>query len=323
MKRLTRTAACLLLVATTFTVGVAAEPSAIRVTEQDEGFLFEEGPQRVLFYQLKPKSLNGKYTRSNYIHPLYDLNGQVLTEDFPADHLHQRGIFWAWHQVLIGGKRIANHWTTEDSIWHVRKTEVLPGGDHSAALRVMLDWKSPRWVDSHGKQKPFVEETTAVRVHRAERDLRKIDFEIRLLALEDKMRLGGSDDVKGYGGFSARIRLPEDIRFAGRGGPVTPENTSVEAGPWVDFVGSFDSSGVPSGVAVLCHPSVPGFPQRWILRAAGSMQNPVYPGREAVPLRRGRPLTLRYRLVIHRGELSRARLEELQAEYEAKVTAHH
>ena len=31
-------------------------------------------------------------------------DGQVLTEDFPADHLHHRGIFWAWHQVYVGEK---------------------------------------------------------------------------------------------------------------------------------------------------------------------------------------------------------------------------
>ena len=290
---------------------------AIQVIRQDEGFLFQEGERPVLFYQLKPKSIDGKFERSNYIHPLYDLDGGVLTEDFPADHLHQRGVFWAWHQVFVGEKRIQDQWTNDNSIWDVRKTETLRGGDHSSALRVTLDWKSPLWLDSHGEQKPFVEETTTVRAHRAEGDLRKIDFEIRLLALEEKVSIGGSEDVKGYGGFSPRIRLPEDIRFTGRGGPVTPENTSVEAGPWVDFTGSFDSSGSPSGLAVLCHPSLPGFPQRWILRAARSMQNPVYPGREAVPLPRDKPLVLRYRLVLHRGELSRARLDELQAEYAA------
>ena len=61
---------------------------------------------------------------------------------------------------------------------------------------------------------------------------------------------------------------------------------------------SFGKAGVISGVTILVHPTSPGFPQRWILRQARSMQNPVYPGREPVPLSDEKPLTLRYRLVL-------------------------
>ena len=46
------------------------------------------------------------------------------------------------------------------------------------------------------------------------------------------------------------------------------------------------------------------------------MQNPVYPGNQPVLLPRGEPLILRYRLVIHRGDASRVKLDELQAAYE-------
>jgi AcrR family transcriptional regulator len=37
-----------------------------------------------------------KFRRSCYIHPLYGLDGEVMTEDFPVDHRHHRGVFWAW-----------------------------------------------------------------------------------------------------------------------------------------------------------------------------------------------------------------------------------
>ena len=77
----------------------ADQPAAIRVVENAEGFLFTQSEAKILFYQRKPKSHHGKFQRANYIHPLYDLEGNVLTEDFPSDHRHHRGIFWAWHQV--------------------------------------------------------------------------------------------------------------------------------------------------------------------------------------------------------------------------------
>ena len=295
----------------------AGEPvtgGSVKVTEQDDGYLFQEGPDEVFFYQLAEKSIDGKFERSNYVHPLYDLEGNVLTEDFPEDHLHQRGIFWAWHQILVKGKRVGDQWATIDSIWEVQERETLPSKKGSAAVRVKFHWKSPQWAGEDGNQKGFVEEVTTIRAYPRQGDVRKIDFTIQLTALEDDVRIGGSEDVKGYSGFSTRIRLPKDIRFLGHNGPVTPQETAVKAGPWVDFAGSF--GGKPgSGLAVLVHPSAPDFPQPWILRAAHSMQNPAYPGRHAVRLPTDEPLTFRYRLVVHKGELTRDRLDQLQAAY--------
>ena len=43
--------------------------------------------------------------RSDYIHPLYGLNGEVLTRDWPVDHPHHRGIYWAWPEVDYGTNR--------------------------------------------------------------------------------------------------------------------------------------------------------------------------------------------------------------------------
>jgi len=72
---------------------------------------------------------------------------------------------------------------------------------------------------------------------------------------------------------------------------------------------------------VLTHPSTTGFPQAWILRARGSMQNAVYPGREPMAIPRDRPVILRYRIVLHRGELAAADIERLQAAYAAERIA--
>ncbi|MHC4628835.1 MAG: DUF6807 family protein, partial [Planctomycetota bacterium] len=189
----------------------------------------------------------------------------------------------------------------------------------SRALQLGVYWKSPLRTDPTGKQIPFVKERTTITVHRAEDDMRKIDFQIELLALENDMRLGGSEDAKGYGGFSTRIPLPADLAFTGTDGPVEPTTLSVEAGPWLDFSGDLGGKGKTSGLAILCHSSNPGYPQRWILRRRGSCQNVVYPGRDPVRLSREKPLVLRYRLIIHRGNVNDVNLDKLQAEYNSET----
>ena len=291
-------------------------PSGLAAREEKAGVWILEDGARVLFYQREPKSFEGRFTRADYIHPLYDLDGRVLTEDFPLDHRHQRGIFWTWHQVWVGEKRIGDPWLTRDFSWDVQSVKVIQSHPESIALVAEVLWKSPLWVEQDKKQIPLVKETATVRVHRASQDYRKIDFSIQLLALLDSVTIGGSEDNKGYGGFSARIVNPKKILFNGREGPIKPKLPTIDAGPWVHFRATIDDSETPTGVAILCHPSLPVFPPPWILRNRPSMQNPVFPGREPVPLSRTEPLELRYRMILHRGELDRDSIDQLQSEYE-------
>jgi len=295
----------------------------VRIVKTGEGFLFLEGKKKILFYQRKPKSFHGRYSRCNYAHPLYGLDGEILTEDFPSDHRHHRGIFWAWHQVLVGDKRVGDGWIVDNFSWDVYDAKILAGDSNCPALKVKVFWKSNLWTNAEGRQKPFVKETTIIRAHPAAGDIRKIDFVISLLALEDGVRIGGADNEKSYGGFSVRIKLPKDIRFTGCNGTVEPMRIPVEAGPWMDFSGHFQKTSQVSGLAILCHRSLPGYPQPWILRRASSMQNAVYPGRRPVVLSRKKPLVLRYRLIVHRGDARHINLDKLQAQYNSPSLADH
>ena len=283
--------------------------AAFRIAEGEEGVLISEGDRKVLHYQRVPKSLAGRYRRANYVHPLYDLEGEVLTEDFPEDHRHHRGIFWAWHQVWVRDAKMGDGWATRDFEWDVTSVRSVENDADSAALQARVLWKSPALKDASGNLIPFAEEQTLIRAHRGSDALRLIDFEIQLRALLPEVRIGGSEDEKGYGGFSVRIELPQDLEFSGTSGPVEPQITAVNAGPWLNM--SRDGR----GVAILTHPANPQFPQPWILRRARSMQNPVWPGRDSVLVSQDAPVVLRYRLVLHRGQLDGAALDRLHAEY--------
>ena len=298
-------------------------PPAMHAVATDEGYEFFEGESTVLFYQAKPRSLDEQFERAGYVHPLYDLNGKVLTEDFPSDHRHHRGVFWAWHQLYVGDVQTGDPWICRNFLSRVDSVEVLKSEPDSAGIRSTVHWVSPERTTLTGELKPIIREETTIRAFRSSSNHRIIDFRISLLALEPNVRLGGSDDAKGYGGFSPRLRLPKDIRFIAEYGEVEPQQTAVQASRWMDMVGSFgaDETGdveALSGVTVLCHPSLPGFPQQWILRKARSMQNPVFPGRTPVTISADNPLELRYRLIIHQGAASADQLAAWFASYAAE-----
>lgn len=292
--------------------GSAGAPSVVRVVEEADGYSFRDEDGPVLFYQLRAKSLDGEYERSNYIHPLYGLDGETLTEDFPEDHRHHRGVFWTWHQVLVGSVRAGDPWLARRFSWRTEEALPLPGG----GLRVKHTWFSPDYLDG---DQPILAETAEVVARRPAEAFRTIDFDIRLVPLQEGVRLGGSEDDKGYGGFSVRVRMVEGLRFTAAQGRVEPQRTAAALGDWVDFSADFGGRDGPSGVAVLVHPASAGYPQAWILRspATPSMQNPVWPGPVAALLPRGQETRLRYRLVVHRGDAASLDLDSLARAYAA------
>lgn len=284
--------------------------SEFKFRQTDQGFELTENDKPVFFYQQTPKSLTGEYVCNNYIHPLYNLKGDILTEEFPPDHPYHRGVFWTWHQIYIDTSSIGDGWIndgiSEDVVKVLTETHEV-----YAELKVEVLWKSNALPDG----KPFMKEKTSIIVHPADSDTRKIDFTIELNALVDQLEIGGSDDPKGYGGFCLRLNIPDDLVFTSETGPVTPQELQISASPWMDFSGSFGKIKNTNGIALLCHPDNPLYPSPWILRQKGSMQNAVFPGRERIKLNMDNPLIMRYRLVIHNGDVQTVNLKTLHAEY--------
>jgi len=284
------------------------------VTKSSEGIEILQQGKKVLFYQQRPKSLDGKYERAGYVHPLYSLNGNILTEDFPGDHPFHRGIFWAWHQIVLNNKQIADGWICENISWKPVEVKIKKRKENVILQSTMI------WNVNLGQNNSndIIKEHTKITVHKSTGRYRAIDFDIQLFALTDSLKIGGSDDAKGYGGFCLRLKLPKDISFVSNDSVVTPMETAVNAGPWMDFTGSFDGALLPkTGVAVFCGQPVAD-QESWILRKEGSMQNVPYPGRTPVSLSR-KGLKLSYRIIIHNGDMNSNDLEKLYKEYTRKL----
>lgn len=281
----------------------------LQFKKTDSGILLEENQQSRFFYQTATKSLNGEYPRSNYIHPLYGLNGEVLTEDFPKDHLHHHGIFWAWHQLYAEGKRVGDPWISEGVAWKVKKTRTRTK-KNKATIHSTIDWIQS--VDN----KSIIKENLTVTFERLETDVFALTFNIQLTALVDGVKIGGSEDDKGYGGFSPRFVLPKDIVFESTEGEVTPQNLPVQAGPWMNLRGSFDpGTELPSGIVIMGEPDqLPSY-KGWILRKARSMQNMAFPGREPLAIEKGKSITFRNQILVHKN-LSKADIQQYYDQFE-------
>ena len=297
-----------------FSISASAENKAMRIVPDSKGLWFYEGKRKLFYYRKAPKSFEGKYTRAGFIHPLFGLDGETFTEEFPPDHRHHHGVFWAWHQLWVGDLRTGDPWSTQDFLAVVRKTEILKEGPNVAEFKATLDWTSPLYKDANGKPKPIIEEQTVIRVFRSTENNQKIDFQISLRALVPKVRIGGAENSRGYSGFTVRVHPPGDQIITDEAGPLTKDRIGTKSS-WADVSGTFSDNTRTTGIAILSHSSLPEFPPKWLLRGYG-MQNVVYPGQHPIDVSQEKPIVLRHRLLIHRGNVSEADVAAHQKRYE-------
>ena len=287
------------------------QPQRFTFKENTQGIEVLEHGQPVFFYQRIPKSLDGRFLCNNYIHPLYSLNGDTLTEEFPADHPYHRGIFSAWHQIFVGGESVGDGWVMSDIELDVEDVKIIDTGK-LGQLKIRAKYKSPLFEN----EKPFLSEETEITIHPRQENYRIIDYSISLKALVPDVEIGGMNDEKGYGGFCLRLSEQKKMTFTSVEGEIVPQLLQVEVGSWMDFSGPHGQNEKISGVTVFCHPETPNYPAPWILRNLTSMQNVVFPGRNLITVPTDKPIKLFYRLVIHDGDAQSINVEELQSEYE-------
>lgn len=259
----------------------------------DDSVTLTEGGKPVLVYRTKPLAPSVEPGRLNYVHPLYAPDGTVLTEDKPADHLHQRGVFWSWHQILVNGKMVADGWYMKGLTFHVRERRFKGDSQGGGTLTVNADW-----IVTSGPELDYVaRETTKVRVFPLKDGSRRINFDTVITSRAETLGLGGSDDAKGYGGFSLRLVRPERLSFASAGKTVTPADTAVAAGPSMGFAWPAEP-GLPAWTLGLTCKVNDQPITNWILRKSLSMQNCAFPGRTPHLIRKDESLRLHQTLII-------------------------
>jgi len=290
----------------------ALAESGFRFADVDAGSLgLWENDRPVLVYRhdlVKPEGVPADRFRSTYIHPLYGLDGEVLTDDFPKDHYHHRGLFWAWPHVGVGGQ--------ETDLWMLKGIEqrfVRWLTRETRADAALLGIENGWYI---GASK-VMQERVWMTVHRATDTQRAIDFEFTWQPIGKPISLAGAEG-KSYGGLT--------LRFAPRTNTVITTSLGTSKDDlymtrlaWADLSARFAGQSASSGAAILVAPDHPDYPPTWLTRHYGVLCV-GWPGVEAKVFPAGRPFGGKYRVWVHRGQPTPAALAEAAAEYAKAVS---
>ncbi len=293
-------------------VNAVAAPAGMKKQGDRMGFVEDaakgtltitDGGAPVLTYRFSDQLKNGvdpKFVRSTYIHPLYSLDGRELTADFPVDHVHHHGIFWGWPLVRVRGLTTSNWEVGSPSLRH-QFVRWLKRGQEAGlgVLSVQNAWQ----LDG---REVVAKEIVTIRVHPADGVGRAIDVELNVTAVGGPIELQGTTDQnKGYGGLCFRSApLLKAARMTTDKG-ILKEDIVNTPFLWADI--STDEL----GVAVFVPPRHPGAPIRWLIRNSyAGVINPSWPGLKPVILLPGQPVELRYRVYVHRGNITAGNVVE-------------
>lgn len=229
------------------------------------------------------------HPRSNYIHPLYGLDGVPLTADWSKDHPHHRGIYWAWPEVGYRGELADLHALVRI---FARPTGSIrsSAGNEVAWIDAENEW---RWDDVT----PLVRERARIGVHRRGAHGRFIDLQFTMDALVHGVTLARRQ-MKLYGGLNTRL-----APVAGLG--LTHHADPPEASPrmaWQTAAGTWQGSATPSSLTIFERTDNPYYPGDYVQYPELPWFQPSFPsaGVRHV-LTPGTPLVLRYRLWLRDG----------------------
>jgi hypothetical protein len=257
-----------------------------------ERYVIMDGSKPVLTYNFGTvpvaEGAKGKYAvaRSDYVHPLNGPDGEVLTKDYSPDHPHHRGLYWAWPEVTYQGQKRDLH--ALQGVF-ARQVKMLrqEGGAKCAVLEAENEW---RWGDKDA----IVNEKALITAHREVDGVRAVDFVFTFEALVDGVTIARRG-LKAYGGFN--------LRFSAR----KEQKIRMTAPEWASLTGIPPEGKGPVSVTILQHPDNPCHPGDWVQYPKLNWLQPTFPKKgEAYALAKGKPLVLRYRLLISRGELEEA-----------------
>jgi len=313
--KLARTTVAIALCAATSLCSLA--PAADRagatftLAADEHGMVLKTPDGRTVLRYMTKKPANTKLSANSVccLYPVNTPSGERAVEFAPADHRHHRGVFLAWHATE--GRKPADFWgwgewaPTEGRVIRNRSVKLVDADATCAKLAVRNDWTIEEDV--------MIEEALSVTA-RQEKHAYVIDLDFQLIPTVDVTL-----KQTAFGGFCVKARHDGKAHYRSPKGKVdlpAPHHLKPDsdwpAADWYDYTIEL-TGGKTIGVAVLDHPDNP--PTTWHNLGSIAMVNPCIVAPGAVTIKKGRPLKLRYRLVVHDGPTPAELLKKLSTEW--------
>lgn len=186
--------------------------------------------------------------------------------------------------------------------------QVIETGGEKAVITDECIWKRPD-ADCPVKDK------RVITIFSPTPDLYVLDFEIEMEMLTDV-----TIEQTNHSLFSARIAEDLTVRQGGTMvnsmGDNGEQATFGQPAPWMDCCGERTTG--TEGIAILQHPSSGWFPSKWFTRDYGFISpTPMFwpQNGESTFLSKGEKVTLKYRVLIHKGDTREAGIAALYEQY--------
>lgn len=298
-------------------VGEAAD-DGIEVELDDRALEIEVRDRTVFRYNVAhvdpPEGVDKLFLRNAYIHPLFSPRGKLLTEDFPSDHYHHKGIWFPWTRTRFDGHPV-DFWNLGEGQGTVRFAgfESLAGGPVFAGFVARHEHVD---LTQGPRGKVALTETWDVRVW----NVGGPDAGYWLFDLVSTQRCASDSPLVleeyRYGGLGfrgAKEWKDENYRALSSEGKTHLDGHTTKA-KWCDHAGAID--GEWAGVTVMDHPENFRFPQPmrlWDKGGAFFNYAPVQSGEFAIEP--GKDYVSRYRFFVHEGEVDRDWVERKWKEW--------
>ncbi len=279
-----------------------APKTPLAIEDRDTAHLrFTLGGKRVLRYNYGvvpfEKDKPGPHDRPCYIHPVWTPGGRVVTDDFPPDHRHQRGIFFAWVKTDVGGLH-PDFWNLGSRTGRTtldRVTGVVAG----PVIAQMVSHNVLR-----APQTPVLRELFVVRLWAVRADGWVFDVLVRHEPVDKPVVL----KKHFYGGMAFRgarewLDRKKMKMLTSEGNDRKKGN--LQASTWVDTFGRIGDG--EAGVVVFSFPSNLRHPQPNRLHPKVPYVGYVPAQRADYTIQPGQSLKLRYRFLIYDGKPDAAR----------------
>jgi hypothetical protein len=297
--------------------GAAQTADAVEVTSDADALRIRAGGRPVLEFRLRGQApsanIKPAFLRAGYFHPVYTPSGRIVTGDYPDDHPHQHGIFFAWTKTEFEGRH-PDFWNMGDGTGTVEleKVEDARGGSGKGGFKARL-----RHVDLSGPERKTAlnEEWQVSVLHAAPWAGRYSIIDLvstQQCASKSPLIL---PDYR-YGGIG--IRGHHDWRAKNNVSFLTSEGKDRIGGDdttarWCAFGGRVD--GQPAGLAALSHPSNFRAPQPLRIHPDDPYFNFSPSKRGQWEITPGKPYVSRYRFLAYDGEVKPAELDTLWNAY--------